>query len=298
MAEERIGQDVTYKFIIKTLKHRFFRHLGYEGENIVFENVEQIPMGPDQKIMDILAKVNGNLKRNIEVQSTPVYDSKMLDMYKYRIYNQADEFTVFKTTVFATYPPTQGIEEIEIDGDINFHPDFFYTKNLQASEILKTIKTKNDNKEELSETEAINLIIAPDTSHNYDMVELLEITSELLSNAVISDTKFRNDLIQCQRKMLQRFLKKDKREEIKIMYKFRAQDYGIEPNVTGIEEEIEISYQDGRQEGLDEGINQGVDETKTEITKRLIQLEFEDELIEKITDLEISDIEKLKKEIK
>jgi len=78
------------------------------------------------------------------------------------------------------------------------------------------------------------------------------------------------------------------------MHKFRAQDYGIEPNVTGIEEEIEISYQDGRQEGLDEGI----DETKTEITKRLIQLEFEDELIEKITDLEISDIEKLKKEIK
>ena len=302
MAEERIGQDVTYKFIIKTLKHRFFRHLGYEGENIVFENVEQIPMGPDQKIMDILAKVNGNLKRNIEVQSTPVYDSKMLDMYKYRIYNQADEFTVFKTTVFATYPPTQGIEEIEIDGDINFHPDFFYTKNLQASEILKTIKTKNDNKEELSETEAINLIIAPDTSHNYDMVELLEITSELLSNAVISDTKFRNDLIQCQRKMLQRFLKKDKREEIEIMYKFRAQDYGIEPNVTGIEEEIEISYQDGRQEGLDEGIDQGIsqgiDETKTKIAKRLIQTGCDDKFIEKITDLEISDIEKLKKEIK
>lgn len=294
MAEERIGQDVTYKFIIKTLKQRFFRHLGYEGENIVFENVEQIPMGPDQKIMDILAKVNGNLKRNIEVQSTPVYDSKMHDMYKYRIYNQADEFTVFKTTVFATYPPTQGIEEIEIDGDINFHPDFFYTKNLQASEILKTIKTKNDNKEELTETEAINLIIAPDTSHNYDMVELLEITSELLSNAVISNTEFRNDLIQCQRKMLQRFLKKDKREEIEKMYKFRAQDYGIEPNVTGIEEEIEISYQDGRQEGLDEGI----DETKTEVAKRLIQTGCDDKFIEKITDLEISDIEKLKKEIK
>lgn len=130
------------------------------------------------------------------------------------------------------------------------------------------------------------------------MVELLEITSELLSNAVISDTEFRNDLIQCQRKMLQRFLKKDKREEIEKMYKFRAQDYGIEPNVTSIEEEIEISYQDGCQEGLDEGINQGVDETKTEVVKRLIQLEFEDELIEKITDLEISDIEKLKKEIK
>ena len=65
------------------------------------------------------------------------------------------------------------------------------------------------------------------------------------------------------------------------MHKFRAQDYGIEPNVTGIEEEIEISYQDGRQEGLDEGI----DETKTEITKRLIQTGCDDKFIEKITDL-------------
>ena len=86
------------------------------------------------------------------------------------------------------------------------------------------------------------------------------------------------------------------------MHKFRAQDYGIEPNITGIEEEIEISYQDGRQEGLDEGIDQGIsqgiDETKTKIAKRLIQLEFENEFIEKITDLEISEIEKLKKEIK
>ena len=285
---------MTYKFIIKTLKHRFFRYLGYEGENIVFENVEQIPIGSDQKIMDILAKVNGNLKRNIEIQSTPVYNPKMLDMYKYRIYNQADEFTVFKTTVFATYPPTQGIEELEIDGDINFHPDFFYTKNLKATEIIRTIKTKNDNKEELTETEAINLIITPDTSHNYDRVELLEITSELLSNALISDEEFRNDLIQCQRKMLQRFVEKDKREEIEKMYKFRAQDYGIEPNVTGIEEEIEISYQDGHKQGLDEGI----DQNKTEVAKRLIKSKCDNKFIKKITDLEISDIEKLKKEIK
>ena len=78
------------------------------------------------------------------------------------------------------------------------------------------------------------------------------------------------------------------------MYIFRAQAYGIEPNVTGIEEEIEISYQNGRQEGLDEGINQ----SKTEVAKRLIQTGCDDKFIEKITDLEISDIEKLKKEIK
>ena len=94
--------------------------------------------------------------------------------------------------------------------------------------------------------------------------------------------------------MLQRFVEKDKREEIEKMYKFRAQDYGIEPNVTGIEEEIEISYQDGHKQGLDEGI----DQNKTEVAKRLIKSKCDNKFIKKITDLEISDIEKLKKEIK
>ena len=145
----------------------------------------------------------------------------MLDLYKYaRIYSQAEEFTPFKTIVFATYPPTQGIEELEIDDNINFHPDFFYTKNLKAAEIIKTIKDKNNNGEELTDNEAIDLILTPDTTHNIEIKELMETTTDLLANAVISDKKFHLDLIKCQRKMLKRFFKKDERNEMEKMLNF------------------------------------------------------------------------------
>ena len=101
VTKELAGQDETYKYIIKTLNVRFFQRLGYDAEEIVFLNVEQIPVGPDQKFMDICSMVNGKYKANIDLQSTPVYDYKMLDIYKYRIYSRAEEFMSFKTTVFA-----------------------------------------------------------------------------------------------------------------------------------------------------------------------------------------------------
>ena len=251
--------------------------------------MEQIPIGSDQKFMDIIGVIDGESKGNIELQSTPVYDPKMLDMYKYRIYSQAEEFTPFKTIVFATYPPTQGIEELEIDDNINFHPDFFYTKNLKAAEIIKTIKDKNNNGEELTDNEAIDLILTPDTTHNIEIKELMETTTDLLANAVISDKKFHLDLIKCQRKMLKRFFKKDERKEMEKMLNFKAEKYGIEPNVTGIEEEINLAYLDGQREGFDDG--------KVDTAKKLIELGVDDETISKSTELDLKTIEKLKKKL-
>lgn len=285
MAKEIIGEDETYKFIAKKLNIRFFRRLGYDGQEIEFLNVEQIPVGPDQKFMDIIGVVDGDGKGNIELQATPVYDPKMLDMYKYRIYSQAEEFTEFKTIVFATYPPTRGIEELEIDGNITFHPDFFYTKNLDATEIINTVKSKNDNNEALSDTEAIDLILTPDTQHDYDIKELMEITSALLVDAEIPDRDFHIELIACQKKMLQRFFKKDERKEMEKMINFKAEDYGIEPNVTGIEEEINLAYLDGAREN------------KFENAKKLIELGVDDEIIAQGIDLELEDIRKLKEEL-
>lgn len=285
MAKEIIGEDETYKFIAKKLNIRFFRRLGYDGQEIEFLNVEQIPVGPDQKFMDIIGVVDGDGKGNIELQATPVYNPKMLDMYKYRIYSQAEEFTEFKTIVFATYPPTRGIEELEIDGNITFHPDFFYTKNLDATEIINTVKSKNDNNEALSDTEAIDLILTPDTQYDYDIKELMEITSALLVDAEIPDRDFHIELIACQKKMLQRFFKKDERKEMEKMINFKAEDYGIEPNVTGIEEEINLAYLDGAREN------------KFENAKKLIELGVDDEIIAQGIDLELEDIRKLKEEL-
>ena len=284
-------EDETYKYIFKKLHIRFHRRLGYEGEKLIFINIELIPPDIAHKYMDIGYVVDGARKYNIEFQSIPVYDPKMVDMYKYRVYSQADEFSPFKTCVFATYPPSQGIENRDFDGDVDFHPDFFYTKNLKASETINAVKTKNQNNIPLTDNEAIDLLIAPDMTHDQDIRELLKTTSELLRDATIPDREFHCDLIDCQKKVLQRFLNKDERKEMEKMLNLKAEEYGFEPNVTGFEEAVTLSYLDGKREGKEKGFDDG----KLAIAKNLIELGSDDEFITKATGLDSKTIEKLRK---
>ena len=89
---------------------------------------------------------------------------------------------------------------MELDGDVTFHPDFFYTKKFNSREIIKGIRDKIINNIPLTDDEAIDILLIPDMNHNHDMMELLQITSELLCNATIPDKEFHLDLITCQRK--------------------------------------------------------------------------------------------------
>ena len=282
MTSELSREDETYKYIFKKLGVRFYRRLGYDAESIKFKNVELVPLAPDNRYMDIFIEVDGKYNSNVELQSSPVYDSKMEDMYKYRIYSQSEDGMPFKTCVFATYNPKHGIDNLEIDGDINFHPDFYYVINQSAEEVLNVIVHKVNNRIPLLDTEAIDLIILPDMKHDLDIKKLLERSSGLLVNAVIEDADFHLDLIECQKKMLQRFLEVADRSEVEKMLKFKAEDYGIEPNVTGIEEEINLAYLDGEREG------------KLSIVRNLIKLGSDDEFISKVTGLDLDKIRALR----
>ena len=253
--------------------------------------------------MDILYEVDGKYNRNIELQSTPVYDPKLNDMYKYRIYTQCEDGKPFKTSVFATYPPTLGCEETVIDGNVTFCPEFYYTKNQNAGEFLSNIKDKVNNGIALSDDEAIDLIIVPDMEHNFDIKQLLEFTSKLLVKAVIYDKKFHFDLIDCQKKMLQRFLKVDERKEVEKMLKFKAEDFGLEPNVTGFEESINLAFLDGKREGKSEGydegksegLSEGYNQSSEDTARNLLDLGINEEIISKATGLDLNTIQSLKK---
>lgn len=142
MPQELSSEDESYKYIIKNIGSPMLEKLGHNAENVKFNNVELIPKAKDKKYMDILCTVDGKYNLNIEPQSTPVYDTKMEDMYKYRTYTQCEESITFKTIVLATYNPNHGIKSLEIDEDVNFHPDFFFTQKIDARKIIKTIKDK------------------------------------------------------------------------------------------------------------------------------------------------------------
>ena len=126
------------------------------------------------------------------------------------------------------------------------------------------------------------MIIAPDMQHDFEIKPLLEFTSELLVNAVISDEEFHLDLIDCQKKMLQRFLKVADRNEVEKMLNLKAEDYGLEPNVTGFEESVNLAYLDGKREGkLDDASN-------------LLDLGVDEDTISKATGLDLDTVRKLK----
>jgi hypothetical protein len=123
---------------------------------------------------------------------------------------------------------------------------------------------------------------------------LLERSSGLLVNAVIEDTDFHLELIECQKKMLQRFLEVADRSEVEKMLKFKAEDFGLEPNVTGFEEEINLAYLDGEREGLRDGKRDGSNETNLKNARNLIKLGSDDEFISKVTGLDLDKIRSLR----
>ena len=162
----------------------------------------------------------------------------------------------------------------------------FY-KVKASSETLNVVRNKNENNIPLTDNEAIDLLIVPDMTHNHDIRELLEMTSKLLRDAKIPDREFHCDLIDCQKKVMQRFLNKNERKEMENMLNLKAIDYGLEPNVTGFEEAVNLAYLDGKREGKREAIE--------DIAKNLIELEVSDELIAKATKLDLKTIKKLRK---
>ena len=72
------------------------------------------------------------------------------------------------------------------------------------------------------------------------------------------------------------------------MLNLKAKDYGLEPNVTGFEEAVNLAYLDGKREGISEGIE--------DTAKNLIELGIDDETISKATKLDLKTIQKLKNE--
>lgn len=70
------------------------------------------------------------------------------------------------------------------------------------------------------------------------------------------------------------------------MLNLKAEDFGLEPNVTGFEESVNLAYLDGKREGIYEA--------KLENAFNMLKSGFDEELISKVTGLDFDTIRKLK----
>ena len=88
------------------------------------------------------------------------------------------------------------------------------------------------------------------------------------------------------------------------MLKFKAEDFGLEPNVTGFEESINLAFLDGKREGKSEGydegksegLSEGYDQSSEDTARNLLDLGVDEEIISKATGLDLDSIQSLKKQ--
>ena len=59
---------------------------------------------------------------------------------------------------------------------------------------------------------------------------------------------------------------------------YHGEDFGLEPNVTGFEESINLAYLDGKREGKSEGYNQSCEDT----ARNLLDLGVAEDIISKV----------------
>ena len=123
-------------------------------------------------------------------------------------------------------------------------------------------------------------------TQDYEIRELLKITTALLVKAKIPDKDFHKDLIDCQRKVLKRFLNTDERKGIENMIniKAKAKELGIEPNVTGFEEAMALEYLDGKRDGEHYG--------KLDLARKLLADGVDEEIISRNIGFSIEDLKR------
>ena len=91
---------------------------------------------------------------------------------------------------------------------------------------------------------------------------------------------------------------------MKHMLNLKAEDYGLKPHTTGFEESIALAYLDGIDDGTEKGIEkgmkkgmeEGIEKEKEKTAKKLLELGIDEETIQKATELNHDQIQKLKKE--
>ena len=82
-----------------------------------------------------------------------------------------------------TYDPKLGKRKISIKHNITFEPDMFFTQERNGWEVLSTLIYKVFNQEELSDEEAIDLLILPDMDIDMPIETLMKISKMTLSFA-------------------------------------------------------------------------------------------------------------------
>ena len=305
--------DRFYKFTYKKLGILFHRYLYDEGENIEFIDTE-IPETGQRK--DMVVIVDGNFIRITEFMSTPLDGKKLDTISKYHISSVNDPqykgFYVI-TDVVSIADPNRGKTMVKFDDNLDFHVAPIFTKRKDGGKVLSTLVNKSITQEELSYSEAIDLLILPDMDIDMPIKQLMVFIISLMGMVNIQDKEFKKSIIHCEIFALSRFFAGNDWSELIEMLRAvtdpQEVDRVIEKYGIGFDEIYfdgkADGFAEGRNEGRNEGWNEGWNEGRNEGFNdgRLLDAEnflakgIDEEIISECTGVPIKKLEEIKRKL-
>ena len=285
--------DRSYKFNYKMLGIKFHGYLYGKGETIEFIETE-IPDTGQRK--DMVVKVDGKVIQITEFMSKALYDDKFHDIFNYHLSVFTDdeyENLEVQTGVISIANPHHGKNKVEIDKNITFHVDTIFTKHKDGWKVLNTIVYKTITQEELSDMEAIDLLILPDMNIDIPIKSLMSMICCLIGNANIQDDDFKKKIILCEIKVLARFFKDDELSGMIEMLKTQTRNPEVQRIIEKYGEGFDTIYFDGKADGKIEEKA----EAKLDIVKKGLSDGIDEGIISRLTGFSIDQIKDIKRKL-
>lgn len=277
--------DRSYKFNYKMLGIKFHRYLYREGESIEFIETE-IPDTGQRK--DMVAKVDGKKIQITEFMSKALYDDKLQDLFDYHMSARNDaqykDFEI-QTGVLSIANPRHGKNKVEIDKNTTFHVDTIFTRKRDGRKVLNTIVYKTITQEELSDMEAIDLLMLPDMDIDIPIKSVMAMICYLIGNANIPDADFKKKIILCEIRVLARFFKDDELSEMIEMLKTQTRNSEVQRIIEKYGEGFDTIYFDGKADG------------KLDVVKKGLTDGIDEEIISRLTGFSINQIKDIKRKL-
>ena len=289
--------DRSYKFNYKMLGIKFHRYLYRKGETIEFIETE-IPDTGQRK--DMVVKVDGKIIQITEFMSKALYDDKLHDIFDYHLSILTDdeyENLEVQTGVISIANPHHGKNKVEIDKNITFHVDTIFTKNKDGWKVLNTIVYKTITQEELSDMEAIDLLILPDMNIDIPIKSLMSMICYLIRNTNIPDADFKKKIILCEIRTLARFFKDDELSGMIEMLKTQTRNPEVQRIIEKYGEGFDTIYFDGKTDGKTEGKAEGKAEAKLDVVKKGLSDGIDEGIISRLTGFSIDQIKDIKRKL-
>ena len=289
--------DRSYKFMYKLLGILFHRYLYREGETIEFIETELHYSGQRK---DICAKIDGKIIRITEFMAKALYSQKLSDISDYHILTRTDpEYDDYyvKTGVLSIANPNHGINEIDIDDNLTFHVNTLFTQNKNGWKVLSTLVYKTIIHKELSDEEAIDLLILPDMDIKLPIRALMKIIIVLIGHANIPNKDLKRKITLCEVQVLARFFTDDDLSEMIEMLKTETKNPDIQAAIDKYGPGFDVIYIEGYADGKTEGFNDGFDDGKIHVARNLLAKEVDEDIISESTGLSLKQLKELKEKL-